>query len=257
MIFFAYPLGLDSQGRLRALLAWALLAVLLYRTAASFFLVGVQPHLLAFFPFSEWGFEILAASAQSFVTPVFPSSMPVDHRVAGIVGLCALLLFWALFGPALETEMGHVPFAGLLVVSGVAATVSAAIPVFAMSATYWAGHGAALVAMGFAAALFWDSDVRVGWFLWSPIASGSGVWGVPVLFFLVPMVVAAIPAQSMIWYEGFEPEFVVRRAAVPPVAWHSLLLVFGGAVGVLWNRIEGRRRRDAAALESPVPGSAP
>jgi len=241
MGFLLFPTGVDIDGQRRALWAWVMLAMLVYRALAGLFLPGTHAILLSYVPIEAASWELFAAFFQSSFSPPFPASLTLDAWAVQLLGVSVVILFWTVFPPALEDTMGAPVFAALVGLGLAGGLVIAAAPVFGISVAYWTGLVATLFLAGMALVVFWTHDVRVQWMFFWPLGIRFGVWKVPTVFFLVPMLVVMLLPQSLVFHPEGVTAALARHATIPPAAWGFLVAGLGGLAGWGWKSWDAAR----------------
>ncbi|MBX3729354.1 MAG: rhomboid family intramembrane serine protease [Candidatus Sumerlaeia bacterium] len=234
-MFFAVPTGLDRGLKRRPLLAVIVFALILYRCALSLGFPTLNLRILLTLPGAEVSTNLISAAIQSAFTPALPAGAPAEHQWVLVIGILAVLVFWLMFGPALEDSLGRRRFAILYGAGVLAGVPIAASSWFAVTEAFWLGHTAALAAIGMCYSLFVFSDVRVRYAFWIPlISAGDGHLELPAVLFLVPIHLVLFMTQSAIWYtEAGKYAVVFRPGVLDALGWQVLVSILGGIVGFL------------------------
>ncbi|MEQ8820528.1 MAG: hypothetical protein RLY93_09800 [Sumerlaeia bacterium] len=231
MIFFALPLGLmDVPLRRRGILAYVIAALIAWRLFLAMIWSPLQVNMAAWLPVRDWDARFLSAFVQSLFTPGFlPGMMPADHMTVILLAVASLVLFWLLFGPALEDRLGRVGLSLLyLGGAGVGVLLGSFPAVFAVSHAFWLGLASGLVCLGACYVLFALEDVRFAYALWIfPFVARTGEFTLPGLVILIPLHLLLMATQALAFYKGDTP---IPDGAIPAIAWTGLLPLMAAAV---------------------------
>jgi hypothetical protein len=255
MMFFAVPTGLDRGLKRRPLLAVVVFVLILYRCVLSLVFPTLNLRILLTLPGADMSASLVSAVIQSAFTPSFPVAAPAEHQWVLLLGILAVLVFWLMFGPALEDVLGRRRFACLYGAGVLVGVPIAASSWFAVTEAFWLGHTAALAAIGMCYSLFVFSDVRVRYAFWIPlISAGEGHLELPAILFLVPIHLILFMTQSAIWYtDPGKYAVLFRPGVVDALGWQVIVSILGGIVGFLISH-GGRSPASRPAVEKKPVG---
>jgi len=175
----------------------------------------------------------------------------LEHQILLWNAVVWCVLFWWIFGPALEDRFGRGGLLTFFLIGAGIGLVMVISPTFGMTGAFWLGMSGSMFLMGACYPLFSDNDVRlvfVAWFIWA--GAGFAQFRMPVLFALIPMQVSLYLSQSLFWYGDSTSRITVRWGSVTPVAWCLMLTFAGVMTGIMWKKNEMRAALAEANLLS-------
>lgn len=236
MFILFFPTGLDLPEKRRMTVALVLVAVVLWRLVVGMLFPGTQVQIAAVAGQLALDWPSAAMLLHSFVSPVVFETGVLEpgHQALSILSVMGVLVFWMLYGGALESALGPGGAALAFVVGGLAGFALVFVPGFAFPGTFWIGYAATVFCLGAALALFALTDMRFQYyvFLWIfvTIVDARGRVGVPSVVLLVPLFAAVTAGHSLGLLPPGDPPagFFRGEGAIGPVTW-SLMLAFMGA----------------------------
>ena len=250
MFFLIYPTGLDYQLRQRGFFSFIVIGLVLYRAVLSIVFPRSSVMALPYFPPEELTPQFFSALFQSLFTAPVPRYLILEHQIVIWASVFFLVLFWWIFGPALEDRLSRPALIGAYFFGAAIGILMMAADIFGMTGVFWLGMSATIFVSGMCYPLFSDNDVRVVFFLFF-IWSGGGYsqFRMPTVFALVPMSLFFFCSQSLFWYNEKDSVIAVRFGEIQPIGWALLLTFLGAAAGIMWKKYE----RDAALRAASLP----
>ncbi|MCB2155729.1 rhomboid family intramembrane serine protease [bacterium] len=251
MLFFLFPCGMNLRLSKRGLFSYVLLALILYRLiAATIYPAQLSVLITQMLPPEAWNVEFWSAILQSLFTPVTQLPPPLQISSSYPTSVSLIMLFWLIFGPALEDRLGREGFVLFYLGGALISAICCSLPFMGDVPIFWLGHGAALFMIGVCYHQFLTDEVKLFYlfFLWIPWTNKSGIAHISSLFVLTPIHIMAALALSPIWYIQRDE---MSGAAIGAGIWAFLLPFVGTGVSWVYDRL---RRKMIPQEEAQVMG---
>ncbi|MGF1572464.1 MAG: hypothetical protein ACFCU1_05270 [Sumerlaeia bacterium] len=245
MIFYFFPIGLSTIKLRHVFIAYAFCCMLIYRFAATLFFPDLQVKVIAFTLYPKANTELFSALFQSLITPFSTPDLPSwDHAIMTVIGSCALVIFWIVFGSSFEMRLKKSWFLILFALSVLLACLVAFLPVFSVNPVYSILQGSTFVFLGMTFTLFMQDDVKFFYHYFTIFGThNQGRLEFPApIFAAIWLLILAVPC-TMYWYPESEAiDLPLRHGIIPAFGWIAILTTIGALIGLLIEKVSPHER---------------